>query len=314
MTPELVREQVREGRRGRHLATVDDYLAALRHELAGADPALVQDALASAHEYLRGEQGEAAAAGRELDEAQLVARTLERYGTPQEVAEAYRDNERRRLQPGPFPAPPAPERSVAQVVFGVLVEPRAYTSVFYMFLALGTGIVYFTWAITGLALSIGLMPLVVGIPFALLYLASLRLLAQLEGRIVEGLLGERMPRLPPPASAATLGARIKRWVTDARTWTTLAYMLVQLPLGIVYFTLSAILFSLTLGLALAPFAHLFSGLPLLNFGTWGLHLPWYLSFPLLSLAAAFDLLVGLHLARGIGRLHARYAKAMLVRP
>jgi hypothetical protein len=314
MTPELVREQVREQRSGSRLDSVDAYLSALREQLAGADPALVQDALASAHEYLRGEQADAAAGGQQLTEAQLVARTLERYGTPEEVADAYRESERRRQLPGPFPAPAPRERSIGERLLGVVVDPRAYGSLFYMFLALATGVVFFTWTVTGLSLSIGLLPLVIGVPFALLYLGSLRGLAYVEGRIVEGLLGERMPRWPALPERHGWWARMKGWLADPRTWTTLVYMILKLPLGVLSFAVFTIILSLTLGLALAPLAQLVTGLPLAHFGSWRVDLPWYVAFPVFWLAAAFDLLVGLHLARGLGRLQARFAKAMLVRP
>ena len=106
---------------------------------------------------------------------------------------------------------------------------------------------------------------------------------------------------------------MKGWFADRRTWTTPVYMILKLPLGVLYFTLFAIMLSLTLGLALAPFAQL-AGLPLFTFGSWRVDLPWYVAFPVLWLAAAFDLLVGLHLARALGRVQARFAKAMLVRP
>lgn len=314
MRPELVRGEHPAQPTTARPETVDAYLHALRARLAGADPALVQDALASAHEYLRGEQADAAAKGHELAESELVARTLERYGTPEEVAEAYRESERVRLVPGPFPIPTRRERSVGERLLGVLVDPRAYGALFHMFLALATGIVFFTWTVTGLALSIGLMPLIIGVPFAVLYLASLRGLAHVEGRVIEGLLGERMPRWTPAPAGQGWMARIKRWLRDGRTWSTLVYMILKLPLGVISFSVFAIIFALTLGLALAPFAQLFTDLPLFTFGSWRLHLPWYVAFPVCWLAAAFDLLIGLHLARGLGRLQARFAKVMLVRP
>jgi hypothetical protein len=328
MRLQVVREQERE--RAATAVTIAAYLEALRAELAGADPALVQDALAGAEDYLRSEQAEQAAHGHELPEAELVRRTLERYGTPEEVAQAYRDSERHRLAPGPFPAPLATP-TWQRRIFGVFTDPRAYGAFFFMFLSLATGIVYFTWAITGLLLSIGLAPLVVGLPFALLYLGSLRAFAVLEGRMVEGLLGERMPRRAAAPAAGGIWQRIKGWVSDPRTWSTLAYFVMMLPLGIFYFTLFTVLLSLTLGLAVAPFAQLFatwnetlhllpvdlaptgSSFVMFHFGRWHLELT-PIMWPVIWLAAAFDLLVALHVARLIGRLHARFAKAMLVRP
>ena len=65
-----------------------------------------------------------------------------------------------------------------------------------MLLAIATGILYFTFAMTGLSLSIGLAVLIVGIPFFLLFIGTARVLALAEGRIVESMLGTRMPRRP----------------------------------------------------------------------------------------------------------------------
>lgn len=70
--------------------SIEQYLAALRAALAGEDPALVQDALYDAEEYLRAEV--AANPGRnEADTLELIAST---YGAPEEVAEAYRTTEK----------------------------------------------------------------------------------------------------------------------------------------------------------------------------------------------------------------------------
>ena len=69
--------------------SIEQYLAALRAALAGEDPALVQDALYDAEEYLRAEV--AAHAGKsEADVLELIAGT---YGAPDEVAAAYRETE-----------------------------------------------------------------------------------------------------------------------------------------------------------------------------------------------------------------------------
>ncbi len=69
--------------------SIDEYLKQLRRALQGADPALVQDALYDAEEYLRAEV--AAHPGKsEADVLELIAST---YGAPEEVAAAYRDTE-----------------------------------------------------------------------------------------------------------------------------------------------------------------------------------------------------------------------------
>ncbi|MGH8309849.1 MAG: DUF1700 domain-containing protein, partial [Steroidobacteraceae bacterium] len=147
--------------------SIDEYLKQLRDAFVGEDPALVQDALYDAEEYLRAEV--AANAGKsEADVLELIAST---YGAPDEVATAYRDTEAKvkaALRP---PAPKAAESpSALRRFFGVFSDARAYTSLFYMLLALATGIVYFTFAVTGLAMSAGLAVMIIGIPFFLAFI------------------------------------------------------------------------------------------------------------------------------------------------
>ena len=65
--------------------SIDAYLKQLRAELSDSDPALAQDALYDAEEYLRAEI--AAHPGKsEADVLELIAST---YGSPEEVAAAY---------------------------------------------------------------------------------------------------------------------------------------------------------------------------------------------------------------------------------
>lgn len=66
--------------------SIDQYLRQLREELAGADCALIQDALYDAEEYLRAEVA-AHPDKSESDVLELIAST---YGAPDEVAAAYR--------------------------------------------------------------------------------------------------------------------------------------------------------------------------------------------------------------------------------
>ncbi|MGB9100919.1 MAG: hypothetical protein WCC51_09855, partial [Stenotrophomonas indicatrix] len=70
-------------------STIPQYLAQLRAALDGADPAMVQDALYDAEEYLRSEL--AAEPGR--SEAEVIADVAGSYGAPDEVAEIYRETE-----------------------------------------------------------------------------------------------------------------------------------------------------------------------------------------------------------------------------
>ena len=214
--------------------TIPEYLEQLRAALRGADPAMIQDAVYDAEEYLRSELAEQSG----KSEAEVIASVAGSYGAPDEVAEIYRDTEvtvNRALR-----APVQPKRkSALGQFFGVVVDPRTYGALFYMLLSLATGVVYFTVVTTGVSLSLGLMILIIGIPLLVLFLGLIRVLSLVEGRIVEVLLGERMPRRPLYTQKGKGWLeRIKEMFTDGRTWTAMLYFLLMLPLGIAYFTVA----------------------------------------------------------------------------
>lgn len=295
--------------------SIDHYLSQLRATLRDADPALVQDALYDAEEYLRGELAEHPGE----NEAAVIARVASSYGAPAEVADIYRDTELRVVRALRSP-PPVQRRSVLGRFFGVATDPRTWGALFYMLLSLATGIVYFTIVVTGLSLSAGLMILIIGIPFALLFLGLTRVLSLVEGRLVEVMLGERMPRRP----RYTDRDRNRPWMQrmgdmlrDARTWSTMLYMVLMLPLGIVYFTLAVTALSVSITLIAAAGAHVgwMLGLVDANFSTL-VNPQWLLSplgAPVLLLGGTLLLFAFLHAARGIGRLHASIAKQLLVK-
>lgn len=301
-------------------ANIPDYLEHLRRSLAGADPALIQDALYDAEEYLRSELAE----NPGMSEAEVIAQVASSYGAPDEVAGIYRETEVR-VQKALQPPPPRQHRSLFGKFFGVIAEPRTYAALFYMLLSLVTGIFYFTWAVTGISLSIGLGVLIVGVPFVILFFGSVRMFSLLEGRIVEVMLGERMPRRPLYGSRGKpLMKRIGELFSDPRSWTTMLYMVLMLPLGILYFTLAVTLLSVSLALAVSPLLVLF-GIGQFNadFDGWiwlgfvdgmsGVPFGGPLMLMLIGAIGVALLFATLHLARGIGYLHGQFAKHLLVK-
>ncbi len=321
--------------------TIGQYLAQLRAALHDADPAMVQDALYDAEEYLRSEL--AAQPGR--SEAEVIADVAGSYGAPDEVADIYRETEitvNRALRTpsasvrpiarvvpaveaaavgatasaGQTPPPqPVAHRSALSRFFGVALEPRTYGSLFYMLLSLATGIFFFMWVVTGLSLSLGLMILIIGIPMTVLFFGSVRGLALLEGRLVEVLLGERMPRRPRYADRSRSWLqRIGDMFTDGRTWLTMLYFVLMLPLGIVYFTIAVTLLSVSLAFIWAPVATLFTlgGQPAIYFESEMMILPFWAT-PALAVLGVVLLFCTMHLARAVGQFHGLLAKHLLVR-
>ncbi len=288
--------------------SIAQYLEQLRAALAESDPALVQDALYDAEDYLRSEWAE----HPEMDEASLLASVAGSYGAPSEVADIYRDTEvtvHRALRA----PPPKPRISMAGRFFGVLADPHAYTSVLYLLLSLVTGIFYFTWVVTGLSLSASLAVLVIGIPFTILFFASVRGLSLVEGRLVEVMLGERMPRRPLYTDhERPILERIKTVFLDPRTWSTLVYMVLMLPLGVIYFTFIVVALSLSFAIAALPVLETFGEHNQLYWFNTPIDLPLW-SLPITLAIGLLLLILTLHAARGLGVLQATLAKHQLVK-
>jgi len=291
--------------------TVSAYLAQLRQALKGAPAGLISDALADCEDHLNNE----IAQNPQLSEPQILASVVETYGTPEEIAEEYRDMET--TISTPFPKAELPEERRFGF-FNVVSDPRTYGALLYMLLSLATGIFYFTWVVTGLSLTLGFAILIIGIPFALLFIASVRVLSYVEGRIVEALLGVRMPRRPPTEPAADDGllTKIKEAFTDARTWSSLFYMLLMLPLGVTYFVVAVVGLSVSLGVVGGSIFSLITGeshiqIQELPYVEHLLH-----TAPGLIVLAVIGILmffVVLHIARAIGWVHGKIAEGLLVR-
>ena len=374
---------------------VETYLRELQTALAsaGADSALVQDALFDAEEHLQSEM----AAGGEFS---VVA---DGYGSPEEVAAAYlgvvpvpdmarvmngqpmagttpaADTTALR-EPGAYPSASAPDgpdgwvapapspatpplspphpsgvyaqpgggaqtagygqpggytpagvqygmqaagagamqpASVWRQIFGPFADGRVWTSLVYMLLSLGTGIAYFTLVVTGISFAAPMLIMIIGIPLMALVIGMVRALALFEGRLVEVLLGTRMPRRlrPTPPEFGFL-QRMLYWLKDGRTWASMVYMLLMLPLGITYFTIAVTGLSVGLALVTTPFWAWAGRFGDGTFVVDGVTHHWWFpawGIPLSFIGGVLVLIGMMHLIKWIGRGHAAFAKAMLVR-
>ena len=293
------------------IRSIEEYLEQLKAELKGSDAATVQDALADAEEHLRA----ALVALREkqpgLSEGAALDQVVDQYGSPSETAAAYAEVERRTV-PQLAQANHTSNSALARF-FGVYADTRAWGSILYMLIAFVTGVFYFSWAVTGLATSISFALFIFGLPFALLFFLSVRGLAWLEGRLVESLLGVRMPRRPLfTQSNLKWLDRLKELAMDRHTWFSILYMFIQFVLGTFYFVVFVTILSLSLSFIAIPFLQETLGLAPVTiadgvryyFPTW--------SYPLLVFGGILLWTLFMNLARGLGQLHGRMAKAMLV--
>jgi hypothetical protein len=317
---------------------VEQYLAELKRELAGSDRATMQDALADAEEYLRTALDSALKEKPHVSATDLLTAIIDKYGQPKEIAVAYKEIESRTVSsfarpvfkearspsppaavvpPSPPPLPAAPAvpdtRNIFAKFFGVFAQAKTWGAFFYLMMAMFLGIAYFTWAVTGLSVSVGLLVLVVGVPIFFLFLLSVRGIALLEGRLIEALLGIRMPRRPLfTRKDISWWDKMKNLFSERHTWTAMIYMLFQMPLGIIYFSVFVALMATSLGLVFKPISELVFNVPSFVIGDFGYFTPgWLLPFTVIGgilLATAT-----MHLVKYAGKAHAAWAKIMLVR-
>ncbi len=290
--------------------TIEDYLDALKTEMKDADPALVQDAQADAREHLTLALKASKEKTPDVAETDALQAIIDGYGLPEETASAYREVERRTST---VLNPVGKQKSFLGTFFGVYTDPRAWGALLYMLIAFVTGVFYFTWAVTGVSVSVSFLIFIFGFPFALLFLISIRGLALLEGRLVEALLGVRMPRRPLFTHQGMKWLeRLKALVMDRQTWLMILYMLIQFVLGTVYFVLIVTVLSFSLSfIAIPVLQEVFQQGALqisdgirYTFPTW--------TYPLWVLGGILLWTIFMNIARGIGQLHGRMAKWILV--
>ena len=185
----------------------------------------------------------AAARRRRAGRPRRIAAAIDAYGAPEEVAEAYRQAEDTVAAALRRPKPAAHKSAFGQSpigrFFGVIVDPTAYAAMFYALLALVTGIIYFTVVTVGISLDARAADPDHRDPArAAVHRDDPRDLARRgpDRRRVCSASGCRGGR-GWPGCRATCGSASSRGSCDYRTWTTMLYMVLQLPLGIIYFTL-----------------------------------------------------------------------------
>ena len=293
------------------MISIENYLDALEKELHGSDSATIRDAKSDAEEYLRSAVENMKEQNPELSYSEVVKICIEEYGAPEEIASAYKQVEEY-LVPSYSPLKMREQSSFWVSTFGIVADPRAWGSLLYMLLALITGIIYFSWAVTGISLSVGLSILIFGLPVAIIFLLSVKGISFLEGRLVEGLLGVQMPRrMSFTHPGMKFIDRLKHLTSDRYTWLSILYMILQLPLGIIYFTVIVTLISLVFGVFAIPVVQALFKYPTIYIGTIHYYFPTW-SYPLLIAGGIVVFLVTMHLAKIIGSIHGKFAKIMMV--
>ena len=145
------------------------------------------------------------------------------------------------------------QRLLARFV-GVLWRGQTYRNLAYLVVAFPLGLAYFVMATVGVALGIGLVVLLVGVLIlAFVFLFGL-VLAGLERRLTNRLLGTTARGRTDWTGEARF-ATIKGVLLDRRTWSGLIYLPVKFIFGIVSLVVITTAFPTGIAMLLVPFYH-----------------------------------------------------------
>ena len=133
-----------------------------------------------------------------------------------------------------------------------LFDGRTYGRILYLLLALPLGIAEFIFLVTTISLGVGLLVTLVGVPILIATVYAWRWIAQLERQLIGVLIGRVIPSPYRPDPAGNWWARVRARLADPATWKDLAFLLLQLPLGIVSFTVTAAVLGAALQALTAP--------------------------------------------------------------
>lgn len=105
------------------------------------------------------------------------------------------------------------------------------------------GLAYFVFVVGGFSLAFSLSIVLIGIPLLLFMLGSVRVLAQLDRRVMAAILDVDAP---PDFDAvdmrgANLGERLNLLLGSGSTWCSALYLLAKFPIGILSFTISLLI-------------------------------------------------------------------------
>lgn len=143
----------------------------------------------------------------------------------------------------------------------VLFNPKTYATILYLLLSLPLGMIYFTIAITGLALSICLTPIFIGIPLFFGVAKLLNGIVNFEQSMIRQILG--LPAVPvsytynqQTEGGHTWFMRMVKGFDSGLFIRNLLLVLLRFVTGIVFFVIMVTVLLIGLGLIALPVVHI----------------------------------------------------------
>jgi hypothetical protein len=184
-------------------------------------------------------------------------------------------------------------------VFGPVLERQTYRHALYLLLSFPLGIVYFVTLAVGFSVGLGTAIVLAGLVILVVMMQVARMYGRLERQLAKAFLDATFE--PPQLSPLKWRAAI----TDRRTWTTLLYLILRFPIGIVSFV-AVILLAASIPLMATPMLYAFlplsvDGSPISTSG----------DAMLISLLGSVFFLTLVHVVNGLAAMCRRLATALL---
>jgi len=139
--------------------------------------------------------------------------------------------------------------------FGVGFRLQTYLNLLYLTLALPLGLLYFVLLTVGFSLGLGTSVILIGILILLLTLALAWVLAALERQLAIWLLRVNIGPLGRQAQAPGFLNWLQSYLGNPVTWSSLLFLFLKLPIGVITFSVTVTLLSLSVGMLLAPLTY-----------------------------------------------------------
>lgn len=162
--------------------------------------------------------------------------------------------------------------SLIKRVYGPLFTSQLWLGTIHLLLDLAIGITGFTLAVTFLSLSAGLVITLVGIPLLAATVLMGRLFASFERTRAQIFLGDNPPAPPAFNFNEPVWTMIRKALKDAPGWKGLLYGILALPLGIINFTITVVMWSISTSFSLCVFTYWFINRDGLSGLHWDAHL------------------------------------------
>lgn len=152
------------------------------------------------------------------------------------------------------------ERKMMEMQFQTTKKNTTAGNIAYLLLSFPLGLCYFILVVTGLALGVGTLVIWIGLPILFVTLLMVRGMATIERRLASSLLHVSFPHegFSQEAPRQSFMRHFANVLRDPSTWTSMIYMMLKLPLGIISFTLALTLPIVSIAVTGLPLAYLIS--------------------------------------------------------